>query len=69
MNKEEQNRKGDQLNPLAYMKAESMNEKRMEVAGKLSSDLLNMLELEIESNKLQVNEVQVICMRCRKDSS
>lgn len=41
------------------MTAGNMSEKRMEAAGKLSFDLVNMLELEIESNKLQVNEVQV----------
>lgn len=49
-----------QFNALAHMTAGNMSEKRMYVAGKLSFDLVNMLELEIESNKLQVNEVQVI---------
>ena len=48
------------FNALAYMTVGNMSEKRMEVAGKLSFDLVNMLQLEIESNKLQVNEVQVI---------
>lgn len=42
MSKDEE-RDTNQFNRLAYMTSGSMNEKRMETAGKLSFDLVNML--------------------------
>ena len=41
----------------------------MEAAGRLSFDLVNMLELEIQSNKLHVNEVQVRVYSFRNNSN
>jgi hypothetical protein len=42
-----------------------LNEKRLLAAGRMSEDLVHMIETEIEMNKFEINDVQVRPSLCR----